>query len=146
MRTQSQSLVKLPKMLNFVLGIILISTSLVYMFTDQHYRDYAHIEPVLVLMTGFLSLMAAFSLHRKTSFRINLFLGCFYLAIGLSLGVFLFNELEWFLTSVFGFTAEDILLNIFLGMILLVMAYFYTSKRYYHSSSRYHRLIDDFEP
>ncbi len=146
MRTQTQSLTKLPKMLNFILGIILISTSLVYMFTDQRYRDYAHIEPVLVLITGFLSLMAAFSIYRKTSLRINLFLGCFYLLIGLSLGVFLFNELEWFLTSVFGFTAEDVLLNIFLGVILLGMAYSYTSKRFYHSSSRSHKLIEDFEP
>lgn len=146
MKTQTQSLIKLPKMVNFVLGIILISTSLIFMFTQQHYRDYTHIEPVLVLMTGFLSLMAAFSIHRKTSFRINLFLGCFYLVIGLSMGIFLFNELEWFLTSVFGFTAEDVLLNIFLGVMLLGMAYFYTSKRFYHSSSHYHQVIDEFEP
>jgi hypothetical protein len=131
---QTQNLMKLPKMLNFVLGLILISASLIFMFTDQHYRDYQHLEPVLVLMSGFLSLMAAFSNNRKTGYRINLSLGCFYLGIGLSLSILLFNQLEWFLTSVFGFTAEDVLLNIFLGIILLVLSYFYRSKRIYDST------------
>lgn len=140
MRTQTQNLTNLPRMLNFVLGIILIFGSLIFMMTEYPFRPQAHIEPVLVLMTGFISLMIAFSTKRMTGVRVNLFLGCFYLLTGLGLGIFLFNELEWFLTSVFGFTAQDIILNIFLGVILLVLSYFYKNKNLYDSNSEREQL------
>lgn len=140
MRTQTQNLTNLPRMLNFVLGIILIFGSLIFMMTEYPFRPQAHIEPVLILMTGFISLMIAFSTKRMTGVRGNLFLGCFYLLTGLGLGVFLFNELEWFLTSVFGFTAQDIFLNIFLGVILLVLSYFYKNKNLYDSNSEREQL------
>ena len=134
MTIRRENLILSSRMMNFILGIILITASLVFMFTIQSYRNYPHIEPVLILMTGFFSLMAAFTVHRKTSFKINLFLGSFHILIGLSLGIFLVNELEWFLNPVFGFSSQDVILNIILGIIFLWLAYFFEHKRIPHTS------------
>jgi uncharacterized membrane protein HdeD (DUF308 family) len=122
MRSHSQNLIKLPKNLNFVLGVILISSSLVYMVSEQRFSTADNIEPLLLLITGVLSLFTALSFKPMTGVFLNLILGCFFIIMGIILSI-TFKDDEWSLTSTFGLAMGDLFLNIFLGLILIILSF-----------------------